>query len=56
MQVESVASSLKSEGEKFSTLVLFLSLKSLNQLSDAVHKTESVVDLLRSIFQSGTKK
>ena len=39
-QVESVASTLKSEAEKFNTQVLYLSLKSLNRLSGAVHKME----------------
>ena len=39
-QAESVASTLKSEAEKFNTQVLYLSLKSLNRLSGAVHKME----------------
>ena len=39
-QAESVASTLKSEVEKCNTQVLYLSLKSLNQLSDAVHRME----------------
>ena len=37
-QAESVVSTVKSGVEKFSTQVLFLSLKSLNQLSGVVHK------------------
>ena len=39
-QVESVASTVKSGAEKFNTQVLYLFLKSLNQLSAAVHKME----------------
>ena len=39
-QVESVASTVKSEAEKFNTQVLYHSLKSLNRLSAAVHKME----------------
>ena len=42
-QVESVASTVKSEAEKFNTQVLYRSLKSLNRLSDAVHRMEFVV-------------
>jgi len=55
-QAEFVVSTVKSEVEKFNTLALFLSLKSLNQLYDAVRKMESVVDQLQFIFQSGIKK
>ena len=40
---ESVASTVKSEAEKFNTQVLYHSLKSLNRLSDAVHRMEFVV-------------
>ena len=52
----SVASTVKSEAEKFSTLALFRFSRSLNQLSDAVRKMASEVDQLRFTFQSGTKK
>jgi ribonucleotide reductase alpha subunit len=55
-QAESVASTVKSEGEKFSTQALFRFSKSLNQLSDAALKMASEVDQLLSTFQSGTKK
>ena len=55
-QAESVASTVKSEAEKFNTQVLYLSLKSLNRLSDAVHKMEFEVDQRLSTSQSGTKK
>ena len=55
-QAESVASTVKSEVEKSSTLVLFRFSRSLNQLSDAALKMASEVDQLRSTFQSGTKK
>ena len=40
-QSESVASTVKSGAEKFNTQVLFLFLKSLNQLSAAVHRMNS---------------
>ena len=39
-QAESVASTVKSEVEKFNTQVLYHSLKSLNRLSGVVHKME----------------
>ena len=39
-QAESVASTVKSEAEKFNTQVLYHSLKSLNRLSGVVHKME----------------
>ena len=39
-RVESVASTVKSEAEKFNTQVLYHSLKSLNRLSGVVHKME----------------
>ena len=55
-QVESVASTVKSEAEKFNTQVLYRSLKSLNRLSDAVHRMEFVVLQQLSTSQSGTKK
>ena len=43
-QAESVASTVKSEAEKFNTQVLYHSLKSLNRLSGVVHKMEYEVD------------
>jgi ribonucleoside-diphosphate reductase alpha chain len=43
-------------GEVQHTLVLSHSSKSLKQLSDVVHKMGFVVEVLRSTFQSGTKK
>jgi ribonucleoside-diphosphate reductase alpha chain len=49
-------STLKSEAERYNTQVLSPSLKSLNQLYDAVHKTASEVVLLQFTFLSGTKK
>jgi hypothetical protein len=55
-QVESVVSTVKSEVEKSSTLVLFRFSKSLNRLSDAALKMASEVDQLRYTSQSGTKK
>ena len=55
-QAESVASTVRSEVEKSSTLVLFRFSRSLNQLSDAALKMASEVDQLRFTFQSGTKK
>ena len=55
-QVESVASTVKSGAEKFNTQVLFLFLKSLNQLSAAVHRMEFAVGQQLSTSQSGTKK
>ena len=55
-QVESVASTVKSEAEKFNTQVLYHSLKSLNRLSDAVHRMEFVVAQRLSTSQSGIKK
>ena len=55
-QVESVESTLKSVVEKFNTQALYLSLKSLNRLSDAVHRMEFVVGQQLSTSQSGTKK
>ena len=55
-QAESVASTVKSEAEKFNTQVLYHSLKSLNRLSDAVHRMEFVVDQRLSTSQSGTRK
>jgi hypothetical protein len=51
-----VASTAKSEVEKFSTQVLSLSSKSLKQLSDAALKMASEVDQQLSTSQSGTKK
>ena len=55
-QVESVASTVKSEAEKFNTQVLVLSLKSLNRLSGVVHKMEYEVAQRLSTSQSGTKE
>ena len=55
-QVESEASTLKSEVERFSTQVLSPSLKSLNQLSDAALKTGSEVGQRLSTFLSGIRK
>ena len=55
-QVESVASTVKSEVEKFNTQALFRFSKSLNRLSDAVRKMASEVGQRRFTFQSGTKK
>ena len=55
-QAESVVSTVKSGVEKFNTQVLFLSLKSLNQLSGVVHKMEYEVGQPLSTSQSGTKK
>ena len=55
-QVASVASTLKSEAERYSTQVWSPSLKSLRQLCDAAHKTASEVVLLQSTFLSGIKK
>ena len=55
-QAESVASTVKSEAEKFNTQVLYHSLKSLNQLSGVVHKMEYEVAQRLSTSQSGTKK
>ena len=48
-QAESVGSTLRSEAERYNTQVLSPSLKSLNQLYDAVHKTVSEVVLLSSL-------
>jgi ribonucleoside-diphosphate reductase alpha chain len=55
-QAESVASTVRSEVEKYNTQVLYHSLKSLNRLSDAVHRMEFVVAQRLSTSQSGTKK
>ena len=55
-QAESVASTLKSEAERYNTQALSPSLKSLKQLYDAAHKTASEVVLLQFTFLSGTKK
>ena len=55
-QVESVASTVRSEAEKFNIQVLSHSLKSLRALSDAVHRMESEVEARLSTSQSGTKK
>ena len=55
-QVESVASTVKSEAERFNTQVWSPSSKSLNQLCDAAHKTVSEVGQRLSTFQSGIKK
>ena len=55
-QAESVASTVKSEAEKFNTQVLYHSLKSLNRLSGVVHKMEYEVDQRLSTSQSGTKR
>ena len=55
-QAESVASTVRSGAVKFNTQVLFLSLKSLNRLSDAVHRMEFEVAQRLSTSQSGTKK
>ena len=55
-QVESVESTLKSEAERFNTQVWSPSSKSLNQLSDAAHKTASEVGQRLSTFLSGIKK
>ena len=56
INAESVASTVKSEAEKFSTLALFRFSRSLNQLSDVVLKMASEVDQPRFTFQSSTKK
>ena len=55
-QAESVASTVRSGAAKFNTQVLFLFLKSLNQLSGVVHKMEYEVGQRLSTSQSGTKK
>jgi len=55
-QAEFVASILKLEAARYNTQVLSPSLKSLKQLSDAVHKTASEVVLLQFTFLSGTRK
>ena len=55
-QVVSGASMLKSGVEKCNTQVLYRSLKSLRQLSDAVRKIASEVDQRLSNSLSGTKK
>ena len=55
-RAESVASTVKSEAERFNTQVWSPSSKSLNQLCDAAHKTVSEVGQRLSTFQSGTKK
>ena len=55
-RAESVASTLKSEVERYNTQALSPSLKSLKQLSDAAHKTASEVVLLQFTFLSGTKR
>ena len=55
-QAESVGSTVRSEAEKWRTQALFLSLKSLNRLSAAVHKMEFEVGQRLSTSQSGTKK
>ena len=55
-QVGSVASTVKSEAERFNTQVWSPSSKSLNQLSDAAHKTASEVGQRLSTFLSGIKK
>ena len=46
----------KIRGGEVHTLALFLSLKSLNQLYDAVHKMASEVDPRQSTSPSGTKR
>ena len=46
----------KIRGGEIHTLALFLSLKSLNQLYDAVHKMASEVDPRQSTSPSGTKR
>ena len=55
-QVESVASTVKSEAEKFNTQVLYHSSKSLKQLSDVALKMALEVDQQLSTSPSGTKK
>ena len=55
-QAESVASTVRSEAERYNTQVWSPSLKSLNQLYDAARKTASEVVLLQFTFLSGTKK
>ena len=55
-QVASVASTAKSVVEKSNTQVLYLSSKSLNQLSDAVLKTGSEAGVPLSTFLSGIRK
>jgi ribonucleoside-diphosphate reductase alpha chain len=55
-QAESVASTVRSEVERYNTQAWSPSLKSLNQLYDAAHKTVSEVVLLQFTFLSGTKK
>ena len=56
MRAESVASTVRSEAERFNTQVWSPSSKSLNQLCDAAHKTVSEVGQRLSTFQSGIKK
>ena len=53
---ESVGSTVRSGAEKYSTLVLFLSLKSLNQLYDAVRKMVSEEDQQPFTSPSDTKR
>ena len=55
-QVQSVASTVRSETERFNTQVWSPSSKSLNQLSDAAHKTASEVGQRLSTFLSGIRK
>ena len=55
-RAESVASTVRSEAEKFNTQVLYHSSKSLRQLSDAALKMAFEVEARLSTSQSGTKK
>ena len=55
-QAESVASTVRSEAEKFNTQVLYRSSKSLKQLSDVALKMALEVDQQLSTSPSGTKK
>ena len=55
-RVGSVGSTVKSGVAKFNTQVLSPSLKSLNQLSDAVLKTGSEAGVPLSTFLSGIRK
>jgi ribonucleoside-diphosphate reductase alpha chain len=54
--VGSVASTAKSEGEKFNTRVLYHFSRSLKQLSDVARRMAYEVDPRQSTSQSGTKK
>ena len=55
-RAESVASTVKSGAEKYSTQALYLSSKSLKALSDVALRTALEVDQRLSTSQSGIKK